>query len=201
MGLFTKIKISRFTYDYVYGSRKVIKDPNNPFSNHFYGEDLWTDTGKRLEGLLPKGMVVYAEIIGWTNAYQPIQKGYTYGLPEGQRQLYVYRITQINPDGYAVDLSWDQVKEFCNNNGINHVPEIAVTSGWEANLQVSMLLDKNLFTYTQRGLPVDKGMVDEGVCIRRDGVRPLILKAKSPVFLQHETKLLDKDVVDIEAEA
>jgi hypothetical protein len=29
---------------------------------------------------------------------------------------------------------------------------------------------------------------------------PYILKAKSPVFLQHETKLLDKGQVDMETE-
>lgn len=201
-----KIKISRFIYDYVYGSRTVIKDPNDPNSG-FYGEDLWTSTGKRLEGLLPKGTVVYAEIVGWTDGNAPIQKGYTYGIPEGQRELYIYRITQINPDGYSVDLSWEQIVEFCLNNGLKHVPVLwagEYRSGDETYGtpgDITSVLDLNLHErVTRAALPVGKGLVDEGVCIRREGLKPIILKAKSPIFLQHETKLLDKEVVDIEAE-
>ena len=48
-----KLKINKYVYDYVFGSRKVIKDPNNPDQNHFYGEDVYTREGKKLEGLLP----------------------------------------------------------------------------------------------------------------------------------------------------
>lgn len=40
--------------------------------------------------------------------------------------------------------------------------------------------------------------VDEGVCVRVDGLTPYILKAKSPDFLDHETKMNDQEVVDIE---
>jgi hypothetical protein len=43
--------------------------------------------------------------------------------------------------------------------------------------------------------------VDEGVCLRQEGVVPLILKAKSGVFLAHETKLLDKGESDMESVA
>lgn len=43
-------------------------------------------------------------------------------------------------------------------------------------------------------------MVDEGVCLRVEGITPLVVKAKSPLFLQHETKMLDQGVTDTEAE-
>ena len=36
--------------------------------------------------------------------------------------------------------------------------------------------------------------VDEGVCVRAEGVIPTILKAKSPQFFEFETKLLDEGV-------
>lgn len=44
----------------------------------------------------------------------------------------------------------------------------------------------------------NKKLVDEGVCIRSDGLTPTILKAKSPIFLGHETALLDKGVENLE---
>lgn len=195
------VKVQETEYDYVYGSRKVIKDPNNPEQNHFYGVDLWTMEGERLKGLLPKGFIVYGELIGWTPDNAPIQKGYTYGIPEGGRGLYVYRVTYVNPEGRQTDLSWDQVKEFCTAHGLNHVPELSKfwANEWMTEHIIPDYLDVRLADEYPQALPVNKGMVDEGVCIRRDGLTPLILKAKSPIFLQHETKMLDQEeVVDIE---
>lgn len=46
-----------------------------------------------------------------------------------------------------------------------------------------------------------KKLVDEGVCIRAESQVPCILKAKSPIFLQFETKMLDKEADDLEAAA
>ena len=47
----------------------------------------------------------------------------------------------------------------------------------------------------------DDSPCDEGVCIRiESGMIPEIYKLKSPIFLQHETAMLDKDVVDIDAD-
>lgn len=193
-------KIQDTEYDYVYGSRKVTKDPNNPESNHFYGEDLWSLEGARLVGLLPKGFMVYGELIGWTSNNSPIQKGYTYGIPEGTRELYVYRVTTINPEGRQTDLSWDAVKEFCSSVGLKYVPELVqprrnVDPGF-----VQAFLDRSFYPSWENALPVGKGKVDEGVVVRREGLNPLVLKAKSPIFLEHETKMLDKEEVDLEAE-
>jgi hypothetical protein len=42
--------------------------------------------------------------------------------------------------------------------------------------------------------------VDEGVCIRVDGIAPYILKVKGPEFYAHETKMLDEEALDVEAE-
>lgn len=197
---FFGVKIEEFEYDYVYGSRNVVKDPNNPDQNHFYDSDIYTRYGEQLYGLLPKGFMVYGELIGWTPGGSPIQDRYTYDVPLGYADLYVYRVSYINPDGREFDLTWDQVKEFCKNRALKSVPEISTSVGWEASLQVNLLLDKNLKEYTTIGIPVGKGKVDEGVCLRVDrGDRPLILKAKSPIFLEHETKLFDNpDCVDME---
>jgi len=195
------IKVQTTEYDYVYGSRKVIKDPNNPNQNHYYGMDLWSNEGKKLEGLLPRGYVLYGELVGWTPDHAPIQRGYTYGIPEGERELYVYRVTYVNVDGHQTDLGWEQVKEFCNSIGVKHVPELDYGHWLDESEIAEYWLDKRLADCLSNVLPVDYGTVDEGICLRREGLRPLILKAKSPMFLQHETKMLDKEVEDIEEDA
>ena len=193
------VNVQETEYDYVYGSRKVIKDINNPNQNHFYGTDIWTEEGKKLDGLLPEGFIVYGELIGWTGQ-TAIQKNYTYQIPQGTANLYVYRVATVTPQGRLIDLSWEQVKEFCKDLGLKHVPEL--WTGLHKNFDVDKYIDKK-FAETMTGdlVPLDeKSPCDEGVCIRVDGIAPYILKAKSPMFLQHETKMLDEEATDLEAE-
>lgn len=201
------VPVDPYEYAYVYGSRKVIKDAENPNQQHFYDHDLWTDEGKRLQGLIPKGFVVYAEIIGWTDGGAPIQKNYTYDCPPGTRKLFVYRVSHINVDGVVSDLSWEGVRDFCASTGLRHVPEL--WRGLHAELipVLPRFLDTN---FAQFGWPGCREQVavplapespcDEGICIRIDGMIPEIVKAKSPLFLQHETKMLDEGAADLEAD-
>lgn len=194
------LQIQQTEYDYVYGSRKVIKDANNPNQNHFYTTDIWTDEGKRLDGLVPEGFILYGELIGWTPEGGPIQKNYTYKVPHGTADLYIYRVAQVNPQGVVTDLSWDQVTEFCRDRQIKHVPEL--WRGLKKEFQVSEFMDVRFSTQYSGVVPLEDNpdLVDEGVCIRVDGLAPYILKAKSPIFLQHETKMIDEEAVDMEAE-
>lgn len=195
------VKVAETEFDYVFGSRKVIKDPNNPNQDHFYGTDIWTEYGKQLEGLLPENYIVYGELIGWTPDGAPIQKNYTYQVPQRTADLYVYRVSVINGQGRPVDLAWPQVKEFCRDTGLKHVPEL--WAGYHGEFKVDNFIDTRFRdTGYLHAVPLEsnKKLVDEGVCVRVDGLVPYILKAKSPVFLQHETKLLDKGEVDLESQ-
>jgi len=188
------------TYDYVYGSRKVIKDVNNPYQNHFYETDIWSEQGKKLQGLLPENYLVYGELIGHTSDGKEIQKNYTYAIPQRQTELYIYRIAIVNHQGNVTDLSWDQVMEFCKKNGLKHVPEL--WRGKKKDLKIEDYIDKRFFEMGYRNtlyLGVNEDIVDEGVCIRVDELSPVIMKAKSPRFFEHETKLLDKGEVDLES--
>lgn len=193
-------KVAETEYDYVFGSRKVIKDINNPNQNHFYDVDIWTEEGKKLEGILPQGYLVYAELLGWTPNGAPIQKHYTYRIPHGTAELYVYRIAQVNPEGRVVDLSWDQTMELCRDLGLKHVPEL--WRGKIEDLVVEDYIDREFSKDYAQALMLDDepGLVDEGVCVRVDGLAPYILKAKSPIFLAHETKMLDEEALDMEVE-
>jgi hypothetical protein len=194
------VQVKTSELDYVYGSRKVIKDVNNPNQNHFYSTDIWTEEGKKLEGLVPEGYLIYAELIGWTPEGSPLQKHYTYNVPVGTCDLYVYRVAHINPRGLVTDLSYDQMVEFCRDRGLRTVP--LLWRGLYKDFNVEDFLDKRFHEEGYPGVvPLDKeSPVDEGVCIRLDGLAPYILKAKSPEFLAHESKMLDEEAVDMEAE-
>jgi hypothetical protein len=155
---------------------------------------------RHVRGSLPEGYILYGELIGWTGD-KAIQPKYTYGIPQGVNVLYVYRVAHVNPQGIAVDLSWDQVKEFCKDRSLLHVPEFGRFSTSEFEDQVESFLDIRFADELPYAgcPPLEAGLVDEGVVIRVDGLVPYLLKAKSPRFLEHETKLLDAEVVDIES--
>jgi len=109
----------------------------------FYGSD-----GFRLaatKGLaLHRGEVVYGELVGYTETGQPIMSPqgtaklsdkavtrqfgpemvYRYGQSVGESKFYVYRITQVNEDGCAVELSWQQMIGRCRELGLSSVPLI-----------------------------------------------------------------------------
>lgn len=193
------VQIKQTEFDYVFGSRKVIKDANNPDHKHFYDVDLWSEEGKKLQGVLPENFIVYGELIGWASPANPIQAHYTYQVPEYSRSLYIYRVAFVNEKGYVVDLTWDQLKEFCKLTGLKHVPEL--WRGYKKDFNVEEYLDARFVDQgaTQCVPLSDPKTVDEGVCIRIDGLRPYIAKAKSPIFYQMETKLLDKGQEDIES--
>lgn len=193
--------IAKTEYDYVFGSHHVIKDPNNPNQNHFYSEDIFTTEGRKLEGVIPENFLIYGELIGWTSEGAPLQKNYTYQVPEKTCDLYIYRVAFVNAQGLVVDLSWDQVVEFCRDRGLKTVPEL--WRGAKKDLLVDeWFVDKKFREdgYVQAVPLAKESPVDEGVCIRVDGIAPYILKAKGPIFYGHETKMIDEEAFDTEAE-
>lgn len=189
------VKVVEHEHAVVFGSRKVIKD--------FYASDIWTEFGKTIAELIPEGMIVYGELIGWTPDGKPLQKNYTYHLPKGACELYVYRVAHVNRLGNMADLPWDGVKAFCTARGLSWVPELYRTRPEGLEATVDALMNERL---ADRGGWVDVPLivsshktVDEGVVVRQDGLVPVLLKAKSPLFLEHETKMLDAEVIDIES--
>lgn len=192
-------KIQETDYHNVYGSRHVIKGRDE--NNNFYDEDIWSKVGRTLDGVIPQNYIVFGEIIGWINEKSPIQKGYTYRIPAGQSRLYVYRVATVNPEGRVTDLSWDQVKEWCQSVGVEHVPEL--WRGKHGDFSPTDWVDKNFHDELHGGyqgaVPLgDESPCDEGICIRVDGVEPFITKIKSPQFYAYETQMLDEGVEDVE---
>lgn len=186
--------------DNVYGSRKVTKDVNDPAQNHFYDFDVWTEEGKKLDGLLPEGFILFGELVGKLKGGKEIQKNYTYGFED--TKLYVYRIAIVNEKGYMQDLTWDQVKGFCDERGLKYVPEFTRVKvkdfNWEDYKDKRYADDKVNFP---SAISLGKeGIVDEGIVARIETSNmPIFYKAKSPIFYEHETTLLDKGEQDLES--
>ena len=201
------VKVSDHEHDVVFGSRKVIKDVNDPAASHFYDSDVWTSYGQVIAELIPEGYMVYGELIGFTPTGGPIQKNYTYHLKPGETELYVYRVATVNRHGVLSDLSWDGVKDFCTARGLKWVPELIRLHVEDLEEFIGIVQDERLTDvlnyggWTEPPLTVSHHKtVDEGVCIRQEGQVPVILKAKFPLFLEHETKLLDSGEADIESD-
>lgn len=212
------VKVLEEQYDNVVCSRRQVKSvgfEELPNKNHFFTSgDLWSEWAKtNLEGQLNKGESIYYELVGRTYTGEQIQGGYTYGF--NGPECFIYRIANINADGIEVDLSWDQVEKRATQLGLKVVPllykgtfgdfidlydpgsSIAVNQGIDQSMDhifYKKLLEKPSI--------LDKSVVEEGFCIRIDGSYPKaeIFKIKSKKFLEHETKALDKEVVDIEEE-
>ena len=203
---FFGIETPEFDYAVVGGSRKVVKDPNNPEQNHYYGEgnDIWTQAALTYGHLVPKNVVLYGELYGFVPGTEtPIQKGYTYDAEPGEMKFLVYRVATVQEDGGIYDLSWNGVKEFCRERGLNTVPELART--FASLINPEEWTDENFRqwydevtqyipsgSYIETPIPLcNESPCDEGVVVRRDGVIPFALKIKSPVFYEYETKALD----------
>jgi len=183
-----------YTWKLLAGSRTVVKD--SIANQGYYKHDIWNDTLDKIGHLIPKNWIIYGELIGYAGQ-SAIQKNYTYGVEPGKCEFYVYRISIVNEDGIQVDLSWDTIKSFCKKMNLKHVPEL--WSGYHRDFKVDDWMDKR---YADMGFAcpaLNKGLVDEGVVVRREGILPLLLKAKANLFILHESKQLDTGEVDIES--
>lgn len=194
-------------YDYVYGSRNVIKDANNSSHIHFYDTDIWNLNGKKLEGLVPQGYLVYGELIGWTPEGAALQAKYTYCVPDKLADLYVYRVATINPEGVVMDLHYDGIVKFCEERGLKVVP--LLWRGKYKDFKPEDWVDypghETLHNYHADGYPQAvplsrDSMCDEGVVIRAEGIAPFTLKCKSQTFVGYDSSNQEKGVLDMEEE-
>ena len=203
------------TYQYVYASRKVVKNEFIEDKKHYYSYDLWTEVGKeQFEGKLHRGESVYYEIVGYTKDGGMIQKGFDYKCEPYTYKVYVYRITNTSIDGLnTIDLSWGQLKERCKELGVDHAPEIyygkakeiGVFTGDEPGNTIEEKFQGYLLNYLQEVYVHDQDsqfcnnkVPEEGIVVRKEGLILEAYKLKSFRFLEYESKQLDENIVDIE---
>lgn len=200
-------------YNYVVGSRKVVKSVAfNELKNkkHYYQEDLWTKVAKEnFQGKLHQGEAIYYEIIGKDFTGAEIQKGYSY--KKDTPSVYIYRITNINPKGVEVDLTWNHLCKRAEELGVKTVPTIFVgnfidylksygfsTCASNSNEFIERLLK---YQFMDKPAQFDDSVIEEGICLRVETYpRPRTYKLKSPKFLLHEGAMADKLVSDVETE-
>lgn len=226
VGQFLGLSVQDKEYDVMYGSRNVVKnrafeDPKG--QDHFYGYDLWEDIKKEIGHLIPKGFTLYGEMVGYDKNGGEIQKGFDYGCkPNGinkpdlvpmtpQSKLEVYRITQTNPDGVVTELTYPEIKEFCDERGLN-VPYLffyGKAGEWMTVNRGGYYTDKEFGvqfvealedSYNEKDCFMCENKVpEEGIVIRKEKLIGCeSYKLKSFRFLEMETKQLDKGETNIE---
>lgn len=202
-------KIQETEYDYIYSSRKVIKNEDiSKNSNHFYDVDIWKLANDEIAKFLPKGVSAYYEIVGFTPEGKEIQKDYDYGCKPNEHKIFIYRITYTNTDGKVFEFSAKQVQDFCKKNGLNAVPELYY--GYAKEFSDERLNKENWgikFLETIKNKYNEKDcfmcsnkVVEEGVVIRVENLEFEAYKQKSFGFYQHESAVLDQNIEDIESE-
>lgn len=213
------VAVKEHEYDLVAGSKKVIKDPNNPNQQHFYGRDVWSDALNIYGDSIPKNFIVYGELVGYQpGTDSPIQKGHTYESIPGTfmfdtASLYVYRVAIITEDAELVDLTWDQVRAFCERHGLAHVPELDRMP--KAVLQLEQYYERDFWAdyqhyksqgidaYIDRPIKLSNGGTgkDEGIAIRVErGMNPLLYKYKNKSHYLYESDQLDTGEADLESQ-
>lgn len=217
-----KVKNHTIAYDDVYSSRTVIK--NRYIYNNVKPEDveldIWGEYYELFHGLIPEGMSIYGEIVGYLSGSQSmVQKNYDYGCPPGENKIMIYRITQkvegvvreYNPLE-VVEITRELVAKYkqlerkvlClpvlyHGRFDDLYPDVVPDSHWNENVLERMKVDDKLL-----GMEMDEPLCKmkvprEGVCIRiDDDVIPECFKLKASKFLLKEAKEIDAGNVDIE---
>lgn len=232
MGKGFKRVIPSLKYNTVTGTRNVILKAR--LNAGFYGNDEFRGIIEdKLKGLLKKGEIVYYEIVGYTTTGRSIMPSveikdkvlrkslgkktmdYTYGCKEKECDFYVYRITNVNEDGIAIDLSWLMVMERCKQLGVKHVPNLK----WFENVHHDYMSDggcdcpnailykgdsgdllKIVETLVEGKSTVDQSHIREGVVVRVESAQGVkAYKHKSHTFLVLEGIAKEDDTyIDIE---
>lgn len=210
---FFGVKIEESEFAYIFASRKVIKSvdiSNGREQNHFYNEDIWTTVGESIKHSIQKGYTIYGEIVGFTSSGGALQNGYDYGCSHNQHAFYVYRITHTEEDGNTIELSWNQIKEYCKKHNLNHVHEYYFGTLREYLQSVGISTDEDFrgewFEHMKTAFNLEKDcefckntVPAEGVCVRIDGRSSYsTYKLKAARFKLRESDEMDKGILNIE---
>jgi hypothetical protein len=186
----------KVAWKYLVGTRNVIL--GEPTSSGVRKFPYRYKAAQQFVGRLHKGETVYFEIVGYESPGKPIMPAqsvkekwikrnypgpvvYHYGEADGDSQVYVYRITQSNEDGYTVELPWEQVKKRCVEMGALHVMEAEPPFHYCGD---SDRLVKWAKEFCEGKDPIGKDHPREGICLRVEGQdgKTRIFKQKSFTF-------------------
>ena len=229
-GLYSKLfnhlpKFLQFTvedYDNIYSSRTVIKNQyiNSNVSSGYYEKDVWGEYFDLLKGLIPRGMTIYGEIIGYIGGSNSmIQKGYDYGCKPGKNKLMIYRINTKNYDGISYEWDVREVRDWTmqlislhpeladrihpidilfHGRLMDYYPQCDLSNHWHDDVLEAMKKDKRFGMEMNEPLCRNK-IPREGIVLRidHDPIKEAF-KLKTLKFLGKEAELIDMGEVDIE---
>ena len=216
------------TYDYLYGSRRVVKSESH--DPGYYKSEPYEAAFNVLKPALQKGMMIYAEIVGFNPDGSYIQKDYDYGCirPENNKEyisekhfkVRPYRITIVNVDGQIHEFSPREVQIYCKTHNLIPVTEyyygnamdiypelIQIVNGdynnplFDENWYFEFLdrLSNDKIFYMECDSPDCNNKVPhEGIVIKIDNMRSFAMKLKCFNFLNKEQKQIDAGESNIE---
>lgn len=202
-------KIQESEYDYVFSSRRVIKNLEPDSKDHFYDCDIWTFNGKKVSESIQDGVTLYGELVGQTPTGAWIQKEYDYGTEKLESAFYVFRITYTTPEGRVYEFSTPEMIEYCNKFALKYTPvhyygkakdlypDLKEGEHWHENFLAKLMED-----YTEGKCKYCSNKVPrEGVVLKKESLFEFeAYKLKSFEFLQRESSLLDRGETNIEDE-
>lgn len=175
----------------VHGTRRVQLADIHSEGDGFYGMNFRDNATKQLQGRLKRGEVIYLEIVGWANdtpimsphtldkkeqkelwGKYPETMYYSYGCLPGESKIFIYRITQNDPDGHVTELSWRQVQRRAEELGVPAVYEycqfIYGQSDYAKTLpELEFIVNELAEKHPD---PLDSRHIREGVVIRVDDI-------------------------------
>lgn len=207
-------------YTYLYSSRNVVLNEDmNESRKVWQGKDVYTPYMEMFRdyNLLPKGVTVYGEIVGYSEDGGSIQGSgtttYDYGCEPGTNKLLIYRITSDDENSKKREWDISEVIDFRNEIVKKHpelenkimefplmyhgkigdmFPELDKSNHWQENFIIALKNSKDKF-FMEADDPECKNKVPfEGLVFRRVGdLRPTAYKIKSERFLNHESSQMD----------
>lgn len=185
------------------------------FDGGFYGDNLFRKQWHDLfEGKLQKGETIFYECVGYTDSGALImpecdnkktkdkefikQYGektqFTYGCGYGQSDIYAYRMTMTNEDGFVVEYPTWLVNLRCEQMGVKVCPELE-----RFTFTTKEDLLERVNKHTDGADPIGKTHLREGVIVRIEGREKFTaLKNKSFSFKCLEGIIKEADILDME---
>ena len=217
-----KLPITNTYWEDIIGTRRTVL--RNDTHDGYYSKDFRMQAAIPFLGKLNKGETIYYEVVGYSGD-KPImgtvdneklssefvkQYGkkttFSYGCEPGQLDIYVYRITLTNEDGYSIDYTWDAIEKRCAELNVKYVPVLfkgSALSFAERNLDpfgtLGEDIEKTANAFVQGSSTIDARHIKEGIVLRVEGTSyPKTYKYKSFEFkvlegmLKPETASVDE---------